>query len=132
MSGLKRVILRIPENQMNFQDPAEFVRFYFTKFPSDAGSDPARHFVHYQPPSDFPQSNPKIHIVIDLEIQQFSGPLTKDFPHEVYSLRRGPEQLEIYAYPEATKQNLIQKIREYSDDFYTWARDPDRRDAASA
>ncbi|KAL4811349.1 hypothetical protein BDV18DRAFT_155954 [Aspergillus unguis] len=122
MSGAKSIILRVQESEMNYQEPNEFVDFYFTKFPSDAVSDPARHYIHYQPPRDIPQENAKIHIVIDLETPEFSGTLDQDFPHEIYAVRRGASQLEMYAYPESVKRNLIEKIREYSDNFYPWGR----------
>jgi hypothetical protein len=88
MGGAKRVILRVPESEMDYQNPREFVDFYFTKFPSGAASDSARHFIHYQPPSDTSQSNPKVHIVIDLETQDFTGTLNQEFPHEIYAVRR--------------------------------------------
>lgn len=91
--GAKRVILRIPESEMNYQHPGEFVDFYFMKFPSNAASDPARHFIHYQPPNDIPHSNAKVHIVIDIETQEFAGELGREFPHEIYAVRRGAEQL---------------------------------------
>ncbi|KAL2825232.1 hypothetical protein BJY01DRAFT_230264 [Aspergillus pseudoustus] len=122
MSRAKRIILRISENDMDHQNLRGIVDFYFSKFPSDAALDPSRHFVHYQPPSGSPQSNPKIHIVIDLETPDFSGDLDKDFPHELYGSRRGANGLEMYAYPEATRKNLLSKIREYSDGFYPWGR----------
>ncbi|RDW90520.1 uncharacterized protein DSM5745_02295 [Aspergillus mulundensis] len=124
-NSAKRVILRVPETDMDYQNPREFVDFYFTKFPAEAASDPARHFIHYQPPSDIedPQSNPKIHIVIDIETQEVSGEtLSEDFPHEIYAARRGTSGLQLYAYPETVKENLIQKIRVFSDGFYPWAR----------
>jgi hypothetical protein len=73
----KRVIIRLSESDMDYQNPREFVDFCFQKFPSDAALDPTRHFVHYQPPSDFPQSNPKAHIVIDLETSHILKTLAK-------------------------------------------------------
>ncbi|KAL2814019.1 hypothetical protein BJX63DRAFT_431650 [Aspergillus granulosus] len=122
MSRAERVILRVPENDMNYQNSREFVDFYFTKFPSEAAPDPTRHFVHYQPPNDIPRPNPKVHIVIDLEIPDFTGNLDKDFPHEIYAVRRRIDKLEMYGYPEPTKQNLLWKVREFSDQFYPWRR----------
>ncbi|KAL2840095.1 hypothetical protein BJX68DRAFT_271800 [Aspergillus pseudodeflectus] len=106
----ERVILRLSESDMDYRNPREFVDFYFRKFPSDAALDPTRHFVHYQPPSDFPQSNPKVHIVIDLETSRILETLGEDFPHEIYKVCRGADNLEMYAYPESVKQNLLQKI----------------------
>ncbi|KAL4985852.1 hypothetical protein BDW68DRAFT_137549 [Aspergillus falconensis] len=120
MSRAKRVILRVPEIEMDYQNPREFVDFYFTKFPSDAASDSARHFIHYQPPSIISQPNAKVHIVIDLETRVFAGPLTPEFPHEIYAVRRGTDEPKLYAYTEPAKRNLLQKIREYSDSFYPW------------
>ncbi|PYI29522.1 hypothetical protein BP00DRAFT_448338 [Aspergillus indologenus CBS 114.80] len=120
MAGAKRVILRVPENEMDYQNPREFVDFYFKKFPSNAALDSARHFIHYQPPSDIPQSNAKVHIVIDLETQDFAGTLNQEFPHDIYAVRRVAGNLELYAYEERVKQNLLQKIRVYCDDFYPW------------
>ncbi|KAL4994006.1 hypothetical protein BDV10DRAFT_197889 [Aspergillus recurvatus] len=120
MSRAKRVILRVPEIEMDYRNPREFVDFYFTKFPSDAASDAARHFIHYQPPSDIPQPNAKVHIIIDLETRDFAGTLNPEFPHEIYAVRRGSDELKLYAYAESAKRNLLQKIREYSDNFYPW------------
>ncbi|KAL3467206.1 hypothetical protein BJX64DRAFT_249055 [Aspergillus heterothallicus] len=105
---------------MDYQNLTELVDFYFMKFPFDGATDSTRHFVHYQPPNDSPQSNPKIYTVIDLETSKFSGELDKDFPHEIYAARRGADQLEMYAHPESTKLSLLRKIREYSDGFYPW------------
>ncbi|PLB34560.1 uncharacterized protein BDW47DRAFT_112109 [Aspergillus candidus] len=75
MSASKQVILRVTESELNCQDPYEFVRFYFIKFPSNASSDSSRHFIHYQPPSDIPGA--KVHIVIDLETPDFAGTLAE-------------------------------------------------------
>ncbi|KAL5338631.1 hypothetical protein BJX70DRAFT_195431 [Aspergillus crustosus] len=122
MSIPKRVILRVPETDMDYQNLSEFVDFYFTKFPSDAASDSTRHFIHYQLPSNYPRPNAKVHIVIDLETSNIDRTLGEDFPHEIYAVRRGAEQLELYGYPESVKKNLLQKIREYSDGFYPWGR----------
>ena len=88
MSQAKRVILRVAEDDMDYQDPYQFVRLYFTKLHTDLSFDLTRHCIHLQPPSDIPQSNTKIHIVIDFEVKDFSGPLDKDFPHEIYAVRR--------------------------------------------
>ncbi|OAX81680.1 hypothetical protein ACJ72_03975 [Emergomyces africanus] len=111
MSGPRRVILRILESEMNFLYPGEFVDFYFTTFPSDAASDPTRHFIHYQPPNVIPHANAKVHIVIDIETQD---------------LRK------LYAYQESIKQNLLQKIREYSDDFYPWGQSRGNKNRAQS
>ncbi|KAL4874359.1 hypothetical protein BJY04DRAFT_204019 [Aspergillus karnatakaensis] len=85
MSAAKRIVLRVPE----YDKPEEFVDFYFTKFPCGAASDRTRYFVHLQPPSDFPRPNAKIHIVVDLGIQDHDGSLDQEFSHEVYTVRRG-------------------------------------------
>ncbi|KAL3444838.1 hypothetical protein BJX65DRAFT_310428 [Aspergillus insuetus] len=89
----KRVILCLSESDMDYQNPREFVDFYFIKFPSDAALDRTRHFVHYQPPSDFPQPNPKVHIVIDLETSHVFGNLPQNLLHEIYKVCRGVDNL---------------------------------------
>ncbi|KAJ0417808.1 hypothetical protein BJY00DRAFT_197891 [Aspergillus carlsbadensis] len=128
----KRVILRLAESDMDYRNLREFVDFYFTKFPSDAALDSTRHYVHYEPPSDFPQPNPKVHIVIDIETFPAFETLPKDFPHELYKVRRGVDNLEIYGYPEAMKQNMLQKVRHFSDDFYPWGYSRGDRRAGSS
>ncbi|KAL4910229.1 hypothetical protein BDW74DRAFT_144693 [Aspergillus multicolor] len=90
----KGVILRVPENDMDYHNLTEFVDSYFTKCPFEAATDPARHFVHYQPPTDRPEANMKIHIVINMETQDFSGEtVSKNFPHDVYAARRAVSEL---------------------------------------
>lgn len=88
MGGAKRVILRVPEADMDYDNPRELVDLYFKEFPSDAALDSARHFIHYQPPSDIPHSDSRVHIVIDLETLYFAGALDQPFPHEIYAVRR--------------------------------------------
>ena len=54
-----------------------------------------RHCIHLQPPplSDVPQSNHIIHIIIDFEVGDFSGPLNENFHHEVYLVRWSDDDL---------------------------------------
>lgn len=88
MGQAKRVILRLSENNMDYEDAYKPVRLYLTKFghsPEELNS--TRHFVHIQPPSDLPQPNAKVHIIIDLERERFSGPISRSFPHEIYTVR---------------------------------------------
>ncbi|KAF9890421.1 hypothetical protein FE257_006089 [Aspergillus nanangensis] len=120
MSQARRVILRVPEEIMDYQDPDQFVRLYFEKLRPGEELDHNRHYIHHQPPSIIPLSNPKVHILIDLEKHEFSGPLGKNFPHDIYSVRQEGSGVALYGYSEPVKQNLLQKIREFSDSHYPW------------
>ena len=95
MSQAKCVILRVPENDMDYQDPNQFVRLYFKKLHPDISLDLTRHCIHLQPPplSHVPQSNHIIHIIIDFEVGDFSGPLNENFQHEVYLVRWSDDDL---------------------------------------
>lgn len=90
MSQAKRVILRLREADINPNDIYEPVRLYLEKRGRSATELEAdRHFIHVQPPNpDILQSDPKIHIIIDLEKDKFCGDLDHDFPHEIYRIRR--------------------------------------------
>ena len=79
------------EADVDWADPFEPVRLYLQKKGHSAEEikDPLnRHFVHLQPPSDIPQKDPKIHVVIDLNKDQFSNVFVdENLPHEIYSIR---------------------------------------------
>jgi hypothetical protein len=88
MSEAKRVILRLREDQMDYGDTYKPVRLYFSKFNRSLEElESTRHFIHIQPPSDISQPSSNIHVVIDLEKDQFSGKFSNDFPHELYAIR---------------------------------------------
>ena len=56
--------------------------------------DANRHFIHIQPSNPhIPQADPKIHIVIDLEMEKHSGRLSPEFPHEFFRVRRNGTDL---------------------------------------
>jgi hypothetical protein len=40
------------------------------------------------PTQIYHRSTPKVHIIIDIEKDQFSGILDDNFPHEIYRIRR--------------------------------------------
>ena len=87
----KRVILRLRESDFpdtSYSDLTQIVEAYLT-FSGHSAEELAegRHFFHFQPPnSDIPQDNPRFHIIIDIEKMRHSGPLPKDFPHEIYRI----------------------------------------------
>ena len=95
MAQSKRIVLRIPESDMDYNDAYEPVRLYLTKTGGSLQDlSENHHYVHIQPPnSDIPSHNPKIHIVIDLEKDKFSGPIRDDFPHEIYRVHREGDAL---------------------------------------
>lgn len=80
MNPAKRVILRLREAEVDYEDPYEAVRLYLEKNGRSVQEfDAGLHFVHVQPSSpDIPQIVPKIHIVIDLEKDRFSGTTLDD------------------------------------------------------
>lgn len=89
----KRVILRLRESDfpdVSYNDLTQSVEAYLTfsgRSPEELAQ--GRHFFHFQPPnSHIPQKNPRFHIIIDIEEMGHSGPLQKDFPHEIYRISR--------------------------------------------
>lgn len=95
MAQAKRVVLRLRETDINYDDLYEPVRLYLEKHGRSSSEIEAnRHFIHIQPANPhIPQVDPKIHIVVDIETDQFSGPLDPDFPHEFYRIRRDNTEL---------------------------------------
>ncbi|KAL1980491.1 hypothetical protein VTN96DRAFT_4015 [Rasamsonia emersonii] len=77
MDQAKRVILRLRETEIDYTDPYESVRLYLENNGRSVKElEEGRHFVHVQPSNpDIPQTDPKIHIVIDIEKDLFSGTL---------------------------------------------------------
>ncbi|GIK04367.1 hypothetical protein Aspvir_008448 [Aspergillus viridinutans] len=136
MSGPKRVILRLSESDLNPDDVYEPVRLYLEKHGHSSDElATERHFIHVQPPNPhILQNDPKIHIVIDLEKDQFSGPLDSNFPHDLHRIRRKDDKLEIYAYREgAWLENFKRQIRHFTDGCYPWGMttmDSRKRDAS--
>ncbi|KAJ5116954.1 hypothetical protein N7456_001302 [Penicillium angulare] len=123
MAEAKRIVLRIPEPDMNYADMYEPVRLYLSKTGGLLKDlDEGRHFVHVQPPNpDIPQTNPKIHVVVDLEMDKFSGPLGDDFPHEFYRVHREDGELILAQYREsAWLDNFRKKVRMFTDEIYPW------------
>ncbi|BAE54967.1 unnamed protein product [Aspergillus oryzae RIB40] len=84
MDHPKRVILRLQEADLDEADLYEPVRLYLEKNGRSIEElDTDRHFVHIQPPNpDIPQVDPKLHVVIDLEAEKYTGKLGPDFPYE--------------------------------------------------
>ncbi|KAL4913351.1 hypothetical protein BDW62DRAFT_205677 [Aspergillus aurantiobrunneus] len=133
MSQAKRVILRYPEAMMDDSDLYKPVRVYFTKLERPLDElESGRHWIHVQPPTaliDAPQlPNPKVHIVIDLEKDQFSGPLGPGLPHELYGVRMQGDEFVLGIYEEDVKHNMLQKIRYFTDNWYPWGHDKPRAD----
>lgn len=88
MNQAKRVILRLREAEVDYKDPYKSVRLYLEKSGHEVKElEAGRHFVHVQPPNNIPQRDLKIHIVIDMEKDNFSGVPNKNLPHEVYRIR---------------------------------------------
>ncbi|KAB8227192.1 hypothetical protein BDV23DRAFT_188901 [Aspergillus alliaceus] len=123
MDRPKRVILRLQEADLDEGDLYEPVRLYFGKMNRPVQElETNRHFIHIQPPNPhIPQVNPKLHVVIDLEAEKFSGKLSADFPHEIYRVRRIDGTLVMYAFKDgAWYQNFVRKLRSIIDDVYPW------------
>jgi hypothetical protein len=94
----KRVILRLRDNDfpnVSYNDLVKCVET-FLAFSGHSVEElsQGRHFFHFQPPNpQIPQQNPRFHIIIDIEKQQHSGPLQKDFPHEIYRVSRRDDEM---------------------------------------
>ncbi|KAJ5618544.1 hypothetical protein N7528_006655 [Penicillium herquei] len=99
MSQPKRVILRLSESDLHERGSNEIVRLYLSKTnQSLQGLEENHHFIHIQPSnSHIPSADPKIHIVIDLEKDQYSGTIGADFPHEFYRVPSRRYNGELYA-----------------------------------
>lgn len=90
------MILRVREADFEDDDMFKPVRLYLEKMGrSFCGIEENRHYIHFQPSNaHLPQRDPKIHIIIDLNHEQFSGDVVdKDFPHEIYGVRRVDNKL---------------------------------------
>lgn len=139
MDHAKRVILRLQEADMNYNDPYEPVRLYLEKNGHSLQHlDENHHFIHIQPPNpEIPQADPKIHVIIDFEKAKFSGPIEGDFPHEFYRVRRDAGKLYVKPtwnniamlisyrtlarYRESTWFTSFQKtVRQITDNLYPW------------
>lgn len=94
----KRVILRLREgdfSNMLYSDIVPCVKRYL-EFSGRAveEAEQNKHFWHFQPPhADPPQANPRFHIIIDIDDAEHSGPLQKDFPHEIYRVAKVENQM---------------------------------------
>lgn len=103
MIPAKRVILRLREAEVDYEDPYEAVLLYLKKNDHSVQEpDAGLHLVHVQSSNPgIPQADPKIHIVIDVGKDRFSGtPLDDEhFPHEVYRVRRQDDgEMWIFSY----------------------------------
>ena len=91
MDSARRVILRIRESDVSPNDLLEPVRLYLQKKSHclDEIKDPWKcHFIHLQPPSNIAQTDPKIHIIIDLNKDKYSKDFVDwGFPHECYNIK---------------------------------------------
>lgn len=108
MAQAKRVVLRLREADMNDRDIYEPARLYFEKHGhSSSEIESNRHFIHIQPPNPhIPQADPKLHVIIDMEVKQHSGHLSHDFPHEFFLVRREGTEL--------CEKHLIDTLRNIS------------------
>lgn len=95
MDSAKRVIFRIREADVDWKDQCKPVRLYLEQMGYASAEtrqdcmDPwERQFIHIQPPCEIEQGDPKIHVVADLNKDQYSQPFAgKDLPHEFYRVR---------------------------------------------
>lgn len=96
MESARRVILRVREADFEEDDTFKPVRLYLEKMGrSVCEIEENRHYIHFQPSNaHIPQRNPKIHIIIDLNYEKFSGDVVDmDFPHEIYAVRQVDNKL---------------------------------------
>lgn len=96
MGSAIRVILRVREADFEEDDMFKPVRLYLEKMGrSVCEIEEHRHYIHFQlSNAHIPQRDPKIHIIIDLNYEQFSGDVVdKDFSHEIYAVGRVDNKL---------------------------------------
>ncbi|KAL4792947.1 hypothetical protein BDV19DRAFT_391604 [Aspergillus venezuelensis] len=125
MAQPKRIVLRISSADFDEKNMYEAVYVYFEKTnrsTDELSEQPQRHYIHITPDnSHIPQRDPKVHIVIDLEISAHSGPLSPDFPHELYRMKRVDGEMKLGQFADGPYyQNFLSKIRGFSDDMYPW------------
>lgn len=95
----KRIILRLRENDfpnMLYPEIVECVKHFLALDgrPVEEADDHDKHYLHFQPPSpEPPQTNPRFHIILDMDVAEHSGPLPVDFPHEIYRVAKVEGQM---------------------------------------
>lgn len=95
MSEPKRIILRLSETDFNAFDMYEAVRAYLEHHDRSATElQEYRHRIHMRPSNDhIPQHDPKVYFIVDLEMDLYVGDkrgrVERDFPHELFGVRRG-------------------------------------------
>ena len=98
MTKAKRVILRLRANDFNDFNHADHVKpvesYLIFSGRSTQELVENRHYVHVEPLNpEITKSNPRFHIIIDIEKDHFQGTLDQNFPHELYRVRRENDDL---------------------------------------
>ncbi|KAE8151301.1 hypothetical protein BDV25DRAFT_139022 [Aspergillus avenaceus] len=81
-----------------------------------------RHFVHIEPFQDQDVPQKYFHIILDLEQDQ--GPVRLEtVPHDLFYIRRTDKGIQLLKAKNPLRtENLLRKMRVYTDDLYPWGR----------
>lgn len=122
----KRVILQLRVDQFidclqeDFEKAIEKYLILSGRSMSEIRS--GRHFIHIEPfqSEDVPQKY--FHIVLDME--QSQGPVNfHTLPHELFYIRRTDKGMQLFKTNNMLMaENLLKKMRIYTDDLYPWGR----------
>ncbi|KAB8253193.1 hypothetical protein F9C07_1855743 [Aspergillus flavus] len=122
----KRVILQLRVDQFtdclqgDFEDAIE--KYLVVSGRSMSEIRLGRHFIHIEPfqSDDVPQKY--FHIVLDLE--QSQGPVAFcTLPHELFHIRRSGKGMQLLkTNNQLVAENMLRKIRFYTDELYPWGR----------
>ncbi|KAF1949788.1 hypothetical protein CC80DRAFT_555015 [Byssothecium circinans] len=105
----KRVILRLKVNEFSEGDPSEY-------------NDAIKTYLAFDGHPELRQT--RFHITLDMEQDSTENPDFGKLPHEIYRIRRdGQGKFQVTQIQNALeRENLIRKIRQYSDFLYPWGR----------
>ncbi|KAB8203340.1 hypothetical protein BDV34DRAFT_199339 [Aspergillus parasiticus] len=122
----KRVILQLRVDQFidclqdDFEDAIE--KYLVVSGRSMSEIHLGRHFIHIEPfqSDDVPQKY--FHIVLDIE--QCQGPVAFcTLPHELFHIRRTGRGMQLLkTNNQLIAENMLRKIRSYTDELYPWGR----------
>ncbi|KAJ0420988.1 hypothetical protein BJY00DRAFT_312653 [Aspergillus carlsbadensis] len=125
MESATRVILRLSVEEFpdwTDADTVEVLKSFFAYLGrSEEELEGKRHYWRTEPPyQETARPLLRFHIILDLEKAGFEGPINESLKHEIYRVQRKPS-ISIKTYVNETeRENLIQKIRIFTDRFYPW------------
>ncbi|KAF9729882.1 hypothetical protein PMIN01_11815 [Paraphaeosphaeria minitans] len=123
----KRVILRLRVNEFSEGNPEydDAIKTYLAFDGRPATElEGDRHYAHIEPFQDPELRQTRFHITLDMEQNLTKSPDFAKLPHEVYHIRRNKHgKFQVTPIENSLeRENLLAKIRQFSDLFYPWGR----------